>query len=71
VLPHVRDPDRMKNTAKSTRPISTTIPSVAVMTLPLEPPAWRWSMLKPFTEEGDPPRRIPFFLTATLVDRTS
>jgi hypothetical protein len=28
--------------------------------------------LKPFTKEkGDPPRRIPFFLTATLVDRTS
>jgi hypothetical protein len=39
---------------------------------------WRWSgvkpfteELKPFTEEGDPPRWIPFFLTTTLVDRTS
>src|SRR4029450_4824278 len=67
----------MKNTAKSTRPSRTTIPSVAVMTPPSRTPRpWRWSRFnpcteafKPSTEEGDPPRWIPFFY-ATLVDRT-
>jgi hypothetical protein len=37
-LPDVRDPDRIKNTAKSTRPSRTTIPSVAVMTPPSRTP---------------------------------
>jgi hypothetical protein len=36
VLPHVRDPGSDENTANSTRPISMTIPSVPVMTLPRE-----------------------------------
>jgi hypothetical protein len=36
VLPHVRDPGSDRNTANSTRPISMTIPSVPVMTLPRE-----------------------------------
>jgi hypothetical protein len=71
VLPHVRDPGSDEEHREEHAPDQHDDPFGRGLDLPLEPPAWRWSMLKPFTEEGDPPRRIPFFLTATLVDRTS
>src|SRR4029077_4459867 len=65
-------PDRMKNTANSTRPISTTTPSVAVMTTSLANAQTSGvSRLKPGTKEGNPPKWIPFLPTAALVDRTS
>jgi hypothetical protein len=70
VLADVRDPGSDEENREEHAPSRTTIPSVAVMTPPSRmPQPWRWSRLKPFTEElkplteeGDPPWWIPFFL---------
>ena len=65
VLPDVRDPGSDEEHREEHAPDQDDDP----FGLGHDPPSrtlrpWRWSRLKTFTEEGDPPRWIPFFLTA-------